>query len=228
MSEHAGHGSSCCNWVALLMAIVAASVPLIKSAEVDSANKLSLKFGLFEICSNVNDGDDTCSSYPEGSDVLGGNVFTMQALYITALVLLFLGTIMASTASFLARSSGEMKAKTANASYLSFFFNFLGGIFFLASGIYMVCQISDGIHQIPLYNDLLSQFGKNNQITYIFASVDDGWNYTFIYTWIGCLQCWSAASMSALHAQSCKKCDEGHTHHHDNQKTDPEVVTSSV
>lgn len=86
-----------------------------------------------------------------------------------------------------------------NILHLASLFDFLAGIFFLAEGIYMVCMLQTDGDQL-------------------------GWNYTFIYTWIGWQLCWMSSSMLGHHGKVCN------AHCEENCETQPttNVETSKV
>jgi len=86
-------------------------------------------------------------------------------------------------------SSGGAYASASNGSGGAIISNFFAGTFFLSVGCYMASSIHS--------NDIL------------------GWNYTFVYTWLGWWSCWAAMFPSAKHRDSLDDAPAGNDAHAD-------------
>merc|ERR1711998_537156 len=135
------------------------------------------------------------------------NISITMGLYTTAIVLMSLGGYTACCAI------GMKKL-----SYISALCNFLGGIFFLATAIYVF-----GTNKF-LVRDCICN--KNAAGTMVCTSEGlpsslnhfcMGWNYSAIYLWIAWLLCWTCAGMSGGHGNSGDKEPKKEEEHHDDE-----------
>jgi len=119
-----------------------------------------------------------------------------MGLYTTSIVLMSLGGYTACCAI------GMKKL-----SYVSGLCNFLAGIFFLATAIFVFGTDRFGV------TDCICNKNQNGVMVCTSTQGDDspsrgacfGWNYSAIYLWVAWLLCWSCAGMSGGHGSSGDK-----------------------
>merc|ERR1739841_52974 len=116
----------------------------------------------------------------------GIDMLTLKALYTTGVVCLFVGNCFAGAAYSAAHAKG--------ASLVASIFSSIASIFWFATAIWLTCKIS--------LDDINAAGGL--------IGLDLGWNYTYVYTWIGWLLCNGSASASYKHWKSCCEHCEGH------------------
>jgi len=177
----AHHGAVCCNNINLIMAIVAVSMNLLISGTgTISGSTVDYEAGLWKVCVKLSGSDDwQCTDYPDDTPIPfakidddGGSpkIGTLQGLYVSAVVVLFLGNCFAF---------GGYTGNAKIACQLSALFSGIASILFLSTAIWVTCRTS-----VP------EPFG---------------WNYTYVYLWIGWLLCNGSAGSSMRAAKDCDK-----------------------
>jgi len=135
------------------------------------------------------------------------NISITMGLYTTAIVLMSLGGYTSCCAI------GMKKL-----SYISALCNFLGGIFFLATAIYVFGTnkflVKDCICNKDASGTMVCT-SENLQSDYNHFCM--GWNYSAIYLWIAWLLCWTCAGMSGGHGNSGDKEPKKEEEHHDDE-----------
>merc|ERR1719183_965875 len=95
--EH--HGAVACNGVNFVMAMVAICMNLLITGSDNAGN--DYEYGVWKMCKN---GD--CQDYATDDIGLGIDMFTLKALYTTAVVCLFVGNCFAGSAYSVAHAKG--------------------------------------------------------------------------------------------------------------------------
>jgi len=173
------HGAVCCNNINLIMAIVAVSMNLLISGTTCvGAICADVEIGLWKQCVKPSGSDDwTCEDVADGAslpfakvDDDGGTpkMETLQGLYVSAVVLLFLSNCCAF---------GGYTSNAKIACQISGLFSGIASILFLSTAIWVTCRTS-----VP---------------------EPAGWNYTYVYLWIGWLLCNGSAGSSLKAAKDC-------------------------
>jgi len=135
------------------------------------------------------------------------NISITMGLYTTAIVLMSLGGYTSCCAI------GMKKL-----SYISALCNFLGGIFFLATAIYVFGTNKFGVTDCICNKNAAGRMvcGPSGTTSDYFG-VCLGWNYSAIYLWIAWLLCWTCAGMSGGHGNSGDKEPKKEEEHHDDE-----------
>lgn len=161
------------------MAIVAVSMNLLISGTTCVGTICAdVEIGLWKQCVKPSGSDDwTCEDFADGAslpfakvDDDGGTpkMETLQGLYVSAVVLLFLGNCCAF---------GGYTSNAKIACQISGLFSGIASILFLSTAIWVTCRTS-----VP---------------------EPAGWNYTYVYLWIGWLLCNGSAGSSLKAAKDC-------------------------
>jgi len=139
------------------------------------------------------------------------NISITMGLYTTAIVLMSLGGYTSCCAI------GMKKL-----SYISALCNFLGGIFFLATAIYVF-----GTNKFGVTDCICNKNAAGTMVCGPSGSTSTslggglhtclGWNYSAIYLWIAWLLCWTCAGMSGGHGNSGDKEPKKEEEHHDDE-----------
>jgi hypothetical protein len=235
--------AACCNIINVIMAWVAFLLPALTTNSDDEKPYVSM--GVWSTCSQgQNQANGVYTDYtddykclgwndPRGEGVSGyyyldgdkrfinvGNLFKAgrgeythtpnnisitMGLYTTAIVLMSLGGYTSCCAI------GMKKL-----SYISALCNFLGGIFFLATAIYVFGTNKFGVSDCICnkVNGVMKCSRDGSASTTHFCS---GWNYSAIYLWIAWLLCWMCAGMSGGHGNSGDKEPKKEEEHHDDE-----------
>jgi len=135
------------------------------------------------------------------------NISITMGLYTTAIVLMSLGGYTSCCAI------GMKKL-----SYISALCNFLGGIFFLATAIYVFGTNKFGVTDCICNKNAAGTMvcGPSGTTSNILGQCM-GWNYSAIYLWIAWLLCWTCAGMSGGHGNSGDKEPKKEEEHHDDE-----------
>lgn len=224
------HGAVCCNLMNFTMAIIAVAMPLLITGEIALTSAVSsslvnlnltvtstldIEIGIWRNCAKAS-GSNTwnCFNYADGSALPfarvdeDGNypdIYTLQALYTTAVVLLLVSNCLAF---------GGYSGQAKMSCLVSSLFASIASIFFLSIAIWVTCRTA-----VP---DMDSSGAVVIGGTTYTGNFELGWNFTYVYMWIGWLLCNGSAGASY---KAYKACDESPAEHASHQ---PETTVGKV
>jgi hypothetical protein len=184
------------------MAVIACAMNLFITGTIaTSTGTLDYEVGIWKACKKAQSSDTwSCFDYADGSSIPYATVAddgsspkleTLQGLYVSAVVLLFVGNCFAF---------GGYTGKAKISCQLSALFSSVASILFLSTAIWVTCRTT-----VPAMGTSVT--------TPATGTADLGWNYTYVYLWIGWLLCNGSAASSMKAAKDCDESPDEHASH---------------